>query len=284
MANREYYGNNVPLNLVGEQESRQFAHPRTQIQSSDSQSSFGQFPNQNEHNLPSAPNTTQNLPYEQDQTQWRDPTNPEYGPNGEEGGKGLGSTLVGGAGGAFVGHEVGKKSDHGVLGTIGGAIAGAFAANLATTRLQSKATTPIANGPLSSLQARENVAYPSDPEEGYRASPTLITGNSSFTTQQKPIAPRGRKSQWATLSIEAEASLSLIYRELESATSLEKQLEQLREENSRYLQMIKIRDQDLIALRREMGNQRISDGELESLKARADQYDTVLQELERTSS
>ncbi|KAK6811500.1 hypothetical protein RU639_012692 [Aspergillus parasiticus] len=152
------------------------------------------------------------------------------------------------------------------------------------TRLQSKATTPIANGPLSSLQARENVAYPSDPEEGYRAPPTLITGNSSFTTQQKPIAPRGRKSRWATLSIEAEASLSLIYRELESATSLEKQLEQLREENSRYLQMIKIRDQDLIALRREMGNQRISDGELESLKARADQYDTVLQELERTSS
>ncbi|KAK6811501.1 hypothetical protein RU639_012693 [Aspergillus parasiticus] len=136
MANREYYGNNVPLNLVGEQESRQFAHPRTQIQSSDSQSSFGQFPNQNEHNLPSAPNTTQNLPYEQDQTQWRDPTNPEYGPNGEEGEKGLGSTLVGGAGGAFVGHEVGKKSDHGVLGTIGGAIAGAFAANLASNAVK----------------------------------------------------------------------------------------------------------------------------------------------------
>ncbi|OOO13694.1 17 kDa surface antigen [Aspergillus oryzae] len=127
MANRDYYGDNVPLNLIGEQESRQFPHPQTQIQSPDSRSAFGQFSNQNEHNLPSDPNT-----YEQDQTEWRDPTNPEYGPKGEEGEKGLGSTLVGGAGGAFVGHEDGKKSDHGVLGTIGGAIAGAFAANLAS--------------------------------------------------------------------------------------------------------------------------------------------------------
>ncbi|GMG02027.1 unnamed protein product [Aspergillus oryzae var. brunneus] len=42
MANRDYYGDNVPLNLIGEQESRQFPHPQTQIQSPDSRSAFGQ--------------------------------------------------------------------------------------------------------------------------------------------------------------------------------------------------------------------------------------------------
>ncbi|GAB1208216.1 hypothetical protein APSETT445_006957 [Aspergillus pseudonomiae] len=79
--------------------------------------------------------------------------------------------------------------------------------------------------------------------------------------------------------LEVETSLSLIYRELESAILLKRQIEQLQVENSRYQQIIKIRDQDLIALRRGIGNPRVSDGELQSLKAKAGQYDTVLQEL-----
>ncbi|KAE8419510.1 hypothetical protein BDV36DRAFT_294104 [Aspergillus pseudocaelatus] len=134
MANRDYYGNNVPLDLVGEQESRQFPHTQTQtqIQSQDSRSNLSQVSDQDTDNPMPAPNTTQHPPYEQDQTQLRDPANPEYGSNSAEGEKGLGSTIVGGAGGAFVGHEVGKKSEHGILGTIGGAIAGAIAANIAS--------------------------------------------------------------------------------------------------------------------------------------------------------
>jgi hypothetical protein len=38
----------------------------------------------------------------------------------------LGSTLIGGAGGAFVGHKLGG----GPLGTIGGLVAGAMGANI----------------------------------------------------------------------------------------------------------------------------------------------------------
>jgi len=43
-----------------------------------------------------------------------------------DGERGLGSTLIGSAGGAFVGHKLGG----GPLGTIGGLVAGAIGANV----------------------------------------------------------------------------------------------------------------------------------------------------------
>ncbi|MCJ1341065.1 hypothetical protein MMC09_006361 [Bachmanniomyces sp. S44760] len=46
--------------------------------------------------------------------------------------RGLGATVVGGAGGGLLGHHVGKKSGHGLIGTIGGALAGAVGANALT--------------------------------------------------------------------------------------------------------------------------------------------------------
>jgi len=44
---------------------------------------------------------------------------------GAEGDRGLGSTLIGGASGAFLGNKLGG----GALGTIGGLVAGAIGAN-----------------------------------------------------------------------------------------------------------------------------------------------------------
>ncbi|OKO94465.1 hypothetical protein PENSUB_11732 [Penicillium subrubescens] len=38
--------------------------------------------------------------------------------------------------GAFVGHQVGKKSDHGTLGAVGGALAGAVMANMASKAIK----------------------------------------------------------------------------------------------------------------------------------------------------
>jgi hypothetical protein len=46
---------------------------------------------------------------------------------GQDGERGLGATLVGGAGGGFLAHEVGG----GVLGTIAGTVVGAIGANFA---------------------------------------------------------------------------------------------------------------------------------------------------------
>ena len=50
------------------------------------------------------------------------------GPVGPEGERGLGSTILGAAGGGFVGHKLGG----GMLGTAGGALAGAVGMNAAT--------------------------------------------------------------------------------------------------------------------------------------------------------
>lgn len=93
----------------------------------------------------------QNMTFDQ-QRQWQnfDSAEQNNGSSGQE--KGLGATVVGGAGvcieqlgilkkksnfcslsqGAFLGHKVGKKTDHGTLGTIGGALAGAVVANMAS--------------------------------------------------------------------------------------------------------------------------------------------------------
>lgn len=47
-------------------------------------------------------------------------------PGGPEGEKGLGSTVIGATGGGILGHKLG----HGVLGTAGGALAGAAGMNI----------------------------------------------------------------------------------------------------------------------------------------------------------
>ncbi|KAJ5710564.1 hypothetical protein N7488_004720 [Penicillium malachiteum] len=53
-----------------------------------------------------------------------------------EGERGLGATIVGRAGGAFFGYHAGKKSDHGILGALGGAVAGAVLANMASSAVK----------------------------------------------------------------------------------------------------------------------------------------------------
>jgi hypothetical protein len=50
---------------------------------------------------------------------------------GQEGERGLGSTLLGGAAGGFMG----KKLGGGILGTAGGAVLGAVGMNMATNKL-----------------------------------------------------------------------------------------------------------------------------------------------------
>ncbi|KAL2833154.1 hypothetical protein BJY01DRAFT_253571 [Aspergillus pseudoustus] len=118
MSNRDYYGDNVPVGLE--------QNPSTD-------------PHFNYTPQPGQEFQTQ----QPQQTPWTDASrsdgyDPNLNPNGpaEESEKGLGATVVGGAGGAFVGHKVGKKSDHGTLGAIGGALAGAVAANLASNMIK----------------------------------------------------------------------------------------------------------------------------------------------------
>ncbi|KAJ5358757.1 uncharacterized protein N7496_011170 [Penicillium cataractarum] len=115
MSNRDYYGNYTPENLSSQDKTQQMGSMQN--------SEF--LANQNHEQQLGEQN-----PYNQ-QNQWKDF---EQGPAGvtPEGERGLGATVVGGAGGAFVGHHVGKKSDHGTLGAVGGALAGAVMANMAS--------------------------------------------------------------------------------------------------------------------------------------------------------
>ena len=57
------------------------------------------------------------------------------GPAGQEGEKGLGSSIVGATGGGIVGHKLGG----GLLGTAGGALVGAIGANMANKAFVSHA-------------------------------------------------------------------------------------------------------------------------------------------------
>ncbi|CEN61082.1 hypothetical protein ASPCAL07748 [Aspergillus calidoustus] len=119
MSNRDYYGDNVGAGLARNTTSTHLAM-----------------------NSSTKPGSEQKVEqYQQPQRQWGDEyrsdvcepnSNLNTLPEAEgEGERGLGST-----GGAFIGHRVGKKSDHGTLGAIGGAVAGAIVANLASNMVK----------------------------------------------------------------------------------------------------------------------------------------------------
>ncbi|KAL4789555.1 hypothetical protein BDV19DRAFT_394928 [Aspergillus venezuelensis] len=143
MANRDYYGNNVHMHLIGETLPQQQQQQQQQQPPHVQEPSYGYAQShQYQHAAPppyteytyTEPAATYQQPEYNDT---KDPTvyNQNY-PNTEEGEKGLGSTIVGGAGGAFVSHQVGKKSDHGTLGAIGGAVIGAIGANMASNMVK----------------------------------------------------------------------------------------------------------------------------------------------------
>lgn len=78
------------------------------------------YPPEHQYGAPPAPGAGYG---EQQPGQYGQPGAPGEPADGE---RGLGSTLLGGAGGAFVGHKLGG----GPLGTIGGLVAGAIGANV----------------------------------------------------------------------------------------------------------------------------------------------------------
>ncbi|KAL2824395.1 hypothetical protein BDW59DRAFT_162502 [Aspergillus cavernicola] len=123
MSNRDYYGNNVPGQLAGEN-GPNTSTPMPYYEGPSTQEPWTNNTLNNQYNPP-------NQKY-----QMRDTNQPGSLDGPVDGEKGLGATVVGGAGGAFVGHQVGKKSDHGTLGAIGGAVAGAVAANMASNMVK----------------------------------------------------------------------------------------------------------------------------------------------------
>ncbi|KAL3462207.1 hypothetical protein BJX64DRAFT_142041 [Aspergillus heterothallicus] len=94
-----------------------------------------------------------------------------------------------------------------------------------------------------------------------------------------PPPKRQRKSKFATLSNEIEASLSVLYRELESVTSLKLQIDELQKQNSLHAQQTKLRDNEIALLRRDIAKRRADDGELAQLRTIVSQRFSVQDEV-----
>ncbi|KAL6232400.1 hypothetical protein BDW75DRAFT_217818 [Aspergillus navahoensis] len=97
---------------------------------------------------------------------------------------------------------------------------------------------------------------------------------------EAPRPKRQRTSRFVTLSSDVDASLGVIYRELESVASLKLQIEELQNRNRQSAQMIKLRDNSIAILRRDLGKYRADDSELAQLREEAMRYDQVRKEME----
>ncbi|PWY94073.1 hypothetical protein BO94DRAFT_510192 [Aspergillus sclerotioniger CBS 115572] len=94
-----------------------------------------------------------------------------------------------------------------------------------------------------------------------------------------PVARRPRKSRYTSLPSDVDASLNVLYRELELNSTLKLQIEELCRENARHIQTVKIRDLSMMALRRELENRRCSDQEHEKLRETAVQLEDAKKEI-----
>lgn len=98
----------------------------------------------------------------------------------------------------------------------------------------------------------------------------VLSAPNNETSHEPPAlssAPRRhRKSRFSTLGEDVDASLAVLYRQLESIPILKKQIQELQMKNAEYLQMVKIRDQNMISLRSQIDIQYLSSQEIEKLR------------------
>lgn len=143
---------------------------------------------------------------------------------------------------------------------------------------------PVQATPATSLPPRLDRNHgPRKP----RATPGIVDLSNddlpNENTNSKPDPPRPqrkRKSRFTTLSSDVDASLSVLYRELESTASLKIQVEDLQSQNLDLLQCVKIRDNTLVALRRDLQSRKSADEELERLRASASSSDSQKKKFE----
>ncbi|KAL2843620.1 hypothetical protein BJX68DRAFT_270115 [Aspergillus pseudodeflectus] len=119
----------------------------------------------------------------------------------------------------------------------------------------------------------ESITVPKRPRETL----TSTDGQSNIET---PTQKRQRKSRFATLSNEVEGALSVLYRELESVTSLKLQIEELQSQKRQDAQLIKLRDNDIAIMRRDLEQRRSAVLELAQLRASMSQSGDLKREVD----
>lgn len=90
-----------------------------------------------------------------------------------------------------------------------------------------------------------------------------------------------RKSRFTTLSSEVDSALWVLYRELESATSLRQRIAELESEVVKLRQDVSIRDNQIILSQRSTQAAAVSPAELEQLRTKAAKWDACAPELEK---
>ncbi|KAL4756435.1 uncharacterized protein BDW70DRAFT_166120 [Aspergillus foveolatus] len=97
---------------------------------------------------------------------------------------------------------------------------------------------------------------------------------------EAPQPKRQRTSRFVTLPSDVDASLGVIYRELESVASLKLQIQELQYKDRQSAQMIKLRDNSIAILRRDLEKYRADDTELARLRDNAARFDKVKREVD----
>lgn len=89
-----------------------------------------------------------------------------------------------------------------------------------------------------------------------------------------------RKSRFATLSSEVDSALWVLYRELESSNSLRQYIAELEAEVVKLRQDVSIRDNQLILSQRMSQSGRVSQADIDSLRAQAAKGEAATREMD----
>lgn len=130
------------------------------------------------------------------------------------------------------------------------------------------------------------LSVPNDPNNAQRTPTTNPTTSAEATRDTEELAPadsrprRKRNSRFATLSGDVEHSLAIIYGELESVATLKAQMTALKGQDTSKSQMIRMRDNTIAILRRDLDKQRSENAELVQLRANIAEQGSVQKELD----
>ncbi|OHE95661.1 hypothetical protein CORC01_09093 [Colletotrichum orchidophilum] len=138
---------------------------------------------------------------------------------------------------------------------------------------QPAAREPTA-GPASNNTRTENTPLPPPPPATSRETPRDESNRGSSTGRP----PAARRSRYATLPTDVDVALRLLYAELEAAHELRHKVGDLEGQVSQMQRELNLRNSELALARRAADMSRISQGEMEQLRAQASQGQQAIAE------
>ncbi|KAL4899108.1 hypothetical protein BDW74DRAFT_184110 [Aspergillus multicolor] len=115
-------------------------------------------------------------------------------------------------------------------------------------------------------------------------SPAILTRPASRQQAdgdlEGPQPKRQRTSRFTTLSNEVDTSLAVLYRELESVAMLKMHIEELQQRDRQNTQMIKLRDNSIAILRRDLERRQAENLQLTRRIENIEEYDEVKKEFD----